>query len=276
VAIFNHALHDWNEYFDPKVDDTLILNENIKSQLLDRHPEMDPDNIIGIIGGIKEYNPDADKEERTRPMRGETYGYFWLYESEKQMPTGEWGYHYWDGLEYLKERGVKHIAIAFGQNFIDNHLNLVELPNQIAKEIGYKTWYSWGTGDYSLYPTVGHPFADYWGIWVDTDCGGEECCFVMGGCGDGRPYPPPRQIPIDEPRGDLDPSLGFDVSEYGHIGYDPAAGTPDPDAPVQQQYTGTWDMYRPANDDPRVGQLLAKHVLNAVLDLGLVRMPLSN
>jgi len=160
---------------------------------------------------------------------------------------------------------VEHIVIGFTQMDADNNLNLIELPNQVAKEIGYKSWAMWGIGDYSLYPAVGHPFADYWGNWVDTDCGGEECCFVMGGCGDGRPYPPPRQTPIDQPRGDLDPSLCFDVSEYGHLGYDDTLGAPDPDMPVQSQYTGTWEMYRPPNDDPRVAELLAKHVNQVAL-----------
>jgi len=88
----------------------------------------------------------------------------------------------------------------------------------------------------------------------------------MGGCADGRPYPPPRQTPIDEEREELDASLGFDVSEYGHLGYDPALGPPDPNAPVQDQYTGTWAMWILPNDDPRVGKLLAKHVLNAAVN----------
>ena len=200
----------------------------------------------------------------------------------------------------------------------------------------------WGTGDYATYPGVGHPFADYWGIWVDTNCGewelhydsgttefntgaaltgqtsgatgvikwfngdtaagtltlkevagtfqnGEvitddkdgsanangttiqtsksECCFEMGGCGDPlRPYPPVRQTPLNQKMSDLDPSLCFDMSEFGHRGYDPALGAPDPERPVQDQYTGTWEMYRPPNDDKRVGQLLAKHVLNAAIN----------
>lgn len=266
VLLFNHALHDYNEYFDPKIDDTLILNENIKSLLLERHPDMDPTNIIGAYGGIKEENPENGLVERTREMRGETYGYAWLYESEKQMPDIEsgWGYRYWDALEYLKDRGVKHIVIGFPQVIIDNNLNLIEVPNQIGKEIGIKTWANWETGDFSLYPDVGHPFADYWGVWVN-DCEGKACCFEMGGCADGGEYPPPRQTPIDEAREDLDPSLAFDLSDYGNLGYDPDLGPPDSSGPVQDQYTGTWDMYRPANDDPRVGKLLAKHVLNVAL-----------
>jgi hypothetical protein len=65
---------------------------------------------------------------------------------------------------------------------------------------------------------------------------------------------------------DLDPSLCFDTSEYGHLGYDPDLGPPDPDNPVQDQYTGTWEVYVPPNADPRVGQMLANYVLQAAVD----------
>jgi len=220
---------------------------------------------------------------------------------------------------------------------------LVEIPNQIAgRVIGYKNWLKWGTGDYDKYPTQGHPFPDYWGIWVNTDCGewelnydsgtaafrssavltGQtsgatgvikwsagnvssgkltikelsgtfqdnemitdddggsasadgteimtskpECCFEMGGCGDLlRPYPPVRQTPLNQKMSDLDPALCFDMSEYGDRGYDPAMGPPDPDSPVQDQYTGTWEMYSAPNADPRVGEMLARHVLNAAVN----------
>jgi hypothetical protein len=216
------------------------------------------------------------------------------------------------------------------------------MPNQIGREIGIKTWLHWDTGDFTRYPVVGHPFADYWGMWLYTDCGewelnydmgtaaftgaatltgqtsgatgvikwssgsvtagtltlmevsgtfagGEvitdnkggsavahgtaavtsnpECCFEMGGCGDPlRPFPPPRQTPLNKARNDLDPSLAYDMSEYGHVGYDPDLGPPDPNTPVHDQYTGTWEMFTPLNDDPRVGQLLARHVLNAAVN----------
>ncbi len=343
VLLFNHALHDYNEPFDPKINDTLIVNEGIKTSLLDRHPTMDPDNIIGAFGGIQEVNPANGLEERNRPMRGESYGHGWLYETNKVLPGGEWGYRYWEALEYLKNRGVKHIVVSFPQVVIDNALNMVEIFNQVTgREIGYKNWLKWGTGDYARYPGEGHPFADYWGIWVDTDCGewelgygsgtaafsngatltgqtsgasgvikwfdgdtasgtlvlkevsgtfqdGEpitdskggsasasgvetmtskpECCFEMGGCGDPlRPYPPVRQTPLNEKMADLDPSLCFDMSEYGHLGYDPELGPPDPDKPVQDQYTGTWEMYIPPNDDPRVGQMLGEYVLHAAIN----------
>ena len=102
---------------------------------------------------------------------------------------------------------------------------------------------------------------------MDTDCGEVECCFEMGGCGAGfGAYPPERQQPDNESRRDMDPSLAYDLSDYGHLGYDPVIGPPDPDAPVQDQYTGTWAMYVTPSDDPRMGQLLAKHVLNAVVN----------
>ncbi len=80
------------------------------------------------------------------------------------------------------------------------------------------------------------------------------------------PYPPVRQTPLNQKMMDLDPSLCFDMSEYGLRGYDPALGPPDPERPVQDQYTGTWEMYIPPNDNPRVGQMLANHVLNAALN----------
>ena len=101
---------------------------------------------------------------------------------------------------------------------------------------------------------------------VETMTSNPECCFEMGGCGDPlRPYPPVRQTPYGEKMSDLDPHLCFDMSEYGHRGYDPAGGPPDPDNPVQDQYTGTWEMYTPPNDDPRVGEMLARHVLDAII-----------
>jgi hypothetical protein len=267
VVLFNHGLFDPDrKFFDPKIDDTVILNENIKAQLLTRHPGMEPDNIVGAYGGVKEINPENGLRERTRPMRGEDLAHSYLHEGANEMPGGEWGYRYWDALAYLKNRGVEHIVIGFPQVSTDSVLTLVELYNQIGNAIGVKTWVQWGAGDFTNYPGVGHPFADYWGNWVDTDCGGEECCFEMGGCSDGRQYPPPRQTPIDRGRDDMDPSLAYDLSDYGHLGYDPALGSPDPNNPVQNQYAGTWELYLPPSDDPRVGQMLARHVLNAAVN----------
>ena len=88
-------------------------------------------------------------------------------------------------------------------------------------------------------------------MWVETDCGGTPCCFKMGGCNDGGVYPPPV---LKCPRDDLEPSLAYAVSDYGNLGYDQALGAPDPAKPVQQQYTGTWAMWTPPNDDPRLEQ----------------------
>jgi hypothetical protein len=344
VILFNHALHDYNEWFDPKVNDTQILVKNIKAKLLERHPDMDPVNIVQAFGGIQQLNPANGLEERNREMRGESYGHAWLYQTNKVLPGDEWGYRYWEALEYLKNRDVRHIVISFPQVVTDTALNMVEIYNQIAgREIGYKNWLKWGTGDFTRYPGTGHPFADYWGIWVNTDCGewqlsydngtsifhagatlsgqssgatavikwitGDaasgtltvkqltgtfsdneiirdnrspagsalangaeiqtskpECCFEMGGCGDSlMPYPPVRQTPINQGMSDLDPALCFDMSAYGHLGYDPAGGPPDPDGPVQDQYTGTWEIYIPPNDDPRVGPMLASHVINSIV-----------
>jgi len=271
VLLLNHALVDWAEYFDPKIDDTVALNQNIEAELVARG--FDADNIVGAYMGIKEIGTaeggPSTAVELTRRMRGENLGHAWLYETNKQLPAGKWGYKYWDALEYLKNRGVQHIVIGFPQIITDSVLQLVEVPNQIAKEIGFKTWLKWGTFDYVTYPGVGHPFADYWGVWVDTKCnvisgtGKEPCCFTMGGCGGSQPYPPLRQT--TDVRSALDPSLAYDVSEYGHLGYDPALGAPNPNEPVQSQYTGTWEMYQPASADPRVGKMLAHHILNEFL-----------
>lgn len=269
VLLLNHALVDWAEYFDPKIDDTVALNESIKTSLIARHPDMNAANIVGAYMGIKDNGTDEGMPviELTRNMRGENLGYAWLYESDKELPGDEWGYRYWDALEYLKNRGVQHIVIGFPQIITDSVLNLVEIPNQIGKEIGIKTWLKWGTFNYTTYPGVGHPFADYWGNWADTECnvidgiGTEPCCFQMGGCGGTQPYPPLRQT-TDDARSALDPSLAYDLSDYGHLGYDPASGAPNPDMPVQSQYTGTWEMYQPASGRQEVGQMLAQHILN--------------
>jgi len=342
VILFNHGLFDPDRrFFDPKMDDTTVLNENIKAKILERHPDIDPDNIVGAFGGIKELNPENGREEVNRAMRGENLAHVYPHEAHQALSGHPWGYRYWDALDYLKGRGVQHIIFDFPQVIVDSVLS-VEVYNQIAKEIGIKTWLKWGTWDYDKYPTAGHPFADYWGNWVNTDCGewelnydsgtspfssaatltgqtsgatgvikwlsgdtasgiltvkellgtfqaGElitddkggyaiatgpetmtskpECCFVMGGCNDPlRPYPPPRQTPLGKAMSDLDTILGFDNSDFGLLGYDRAIGPPDPDQPVQDQYTGTWEFYAPPDDDPRVGALLAKHVLNAVVN----------
>ena len=275
VMFINHATREGNEAFDPKIDDTLVLDARIKAELLRRYPTMNPENIVGSWMGLREPNTKikiagrvSSNQERTRQMRGEDLGNAWMYESNKQLPGGDHQYRYWDALAMLKDRGVKHIVVIFSQIVIHSALDLVEVPNQIGKEIGWKTWLYAKDGDYKRYPKHGNPFADYWGVWAEKECKvgdtKQACCFEMGGCKDGRPYPPLRQSPIDRAREDVDPSLTFDVPAYGHLGYDAAKGSPREDAAVQNQYTGTWAMWVPANDDPRMGELLAGEVLKYV------------
>ncbi|MBM3514288.1 MAG: hypothetical protein FJX59_11320 [Alphaproteobacteria bacterium] len=272
VMFINHATREGNEAFDPKIDDTLVLDARIKAKLLKRYPDMRADNIVGGWMGLRQPNPSIvvggrvrTNLERTREMRAEDLGNAWMYETDNQLPGGDHQYRYWDALTMLKDRGVKHIVVIFSQIVIASALDLVEVPNQIAKEIGAKTWLYAKDGDRARYPNHGNPFADYWGIWVHKECRAgdqvHQCCFVMGGCGDGRSYPPPRQTPIERAREDVDPSLAFDVPAFGHLGYDPAKGPPSEDRPVQNQYTGTWAMWVPANDDPRMGELLARQVI---------------
>ena len=75
----------------------------------------------------------------------------------------------------------------------------------------------------------------------------------MGGCNDPkRPYPPPRQSSSTTPRDDLDPSLAADLSDYGQLGYNPASGAPNPNAPVQNQYTGDLGNVPPSKRQSRV------------------------
>lgn len=277
VLFVNHATRNGNETFDPKVDDTLVLDARIKRELLRRRPGLREENILGSWMGIRQPNPDItvggrvrSNLERTREMRGEDLGSAWLYESDHQLPGGDHAYRYWQALDLLRERGVRHIVVVFSQIVVDSVLNLVEVPNQIAKEIGRQSWLHARRGDHVTYPDVGHPFAEHWGVWIDNRCRIGEgpdtgpCCLRMGGCGDERPYPPPRQTPIDRPRQDTDPSLAFDIPAWGHLGYDARLGPPDEDKPVQQQYRGTWEMWRPANDDPRMGRLLARQVARFV------------
>ena len=280
VVLVNHATRLMDRYYDPKVDDTLTFNRNIQRALLDRYPEMAEEQILTAWMGMKVPNAnlggdltDPRTRERSREMRGENLGDAFLYESDA-LPDGDEGLRYWDVLQRLIDRKVKHIVIAFPQITTDSVLNIVELPNQIAKEIGYKTWLRHGQPDYELYPKVGHPFADYWGMWVETSCRAidgdaeEACCLTMGGCPGPQPYPPQRQAPVDKLLDDLDPSLAYDVSAYGHLGYDPNVGPPSDDAPVQNQYRGTWEIWQPPNDDPRIGKLLASKVVALVEQLG--------
>ncbi len=278
VLLINHSIRDGNEVYDPKVNDTVRMDGLVKEELLRRYPEMKRDNVLGGWMGLRQPNPNVvvrrkngNNLERTREMRGESLGNAWLYESDRVLPGGDHQYRYWETLDIYRQReDVEHIIVAFTQVITDNFFNLVEVPNQIAKEIGWKAWLQADTLDFETYPEIGHPFADYWGNWVDPYCkvidgpadATEPCCFEMGGCqGTSQPYPPLRQTPINKKRQDTDPSLAFDVSAYGHLGYDQSKGPPSENGPVQEQYTGTWEMYRPANDDPRVGKLLARQVM---------------
>ena len=124
----------------PKIDDTNVLNDNIKKLLLERHPEMKAENIIGAYGGVKQLNPENNLMERTREMRGEEIAHAYMYNTNSDLPNNEWGNRYWDALKLLKNQGVKHIVVGFSQVVSDSVLTLVEMPNQIGKEIGIKTW----------------------------------------------------------------------------------------------------------------------------------------
>ena len=269
----NHAILTDMQWFDPKIQDTLVLNENIRQALMDAYPGLIRKDMLGSWFGLKEYNADIDDYERTRYMRGETQGYAYLYETDYELPSGIDGYKYWEALDILKSSNrIKHIVVVFPQIFADSQLNLVEIHNQIAKEIGYKSWLYWDEKDYDTYPGVGHPFSDYWGVWLDTEClvpGSSEtepCCFDMGGCpGTEQPYPPERQTPLDEALSVLDPSLVFDVSEYGNLGYDQSLGPPSADEPVQEQYTGTWVLWQPPSDNPKAGKYLAQKVFDHIM-----------
>ncbi|NUQ01960.1 MAG: hypothetical protein HUU35_19105, partial [Armatimonadetes bacterium] len=275
IVLMNHATRAHAQWYDPKIDDTLKLNQNLRSVLTWRNNKLKADNILGAWFGRQEFNPYANKNERTRAMRGENLGEAYLYETNEELPTGQDGYLYWDALEELKNRGMKHIVIVFPQIITDSVLNLVEVPNQVAKEIGYKNYVGWNNLDFVTYPGVGHPFTGIWGNWATTMCRlpgssdesvKEPCCFTMGGCpGSAQPYPPERQTLLTAAMKATDPSLVYQVSDYGHLGYDPALGAPNPNAPVQAQYTGTWDMYRPASASPLVGGYLAAKVWQHIL-----------
>ena len=278
VLMINHGILSFNEVFDPKINDTLILNKNIKKQLLKKYPEMRSENILGGWFGdmvnnekIKVGGSTFSSIERSREMRGENLGYNILYDSDNERPEGDWGYRYWEALDQLRKNGVDHIVIVFPQIMENSVLNLVEVPNQIAKEIGYMNWIKINVLDFKTYPQIGHPFADYWGVWVNPDCKSMQdptvtvaCCFEMGGCNNDQPYPPMRQTALDKKRNDLDPSLAFDVSHYGHLGYDPSIGSPSQTEPTQSQYNGTWSMWRVEEDHQLVAEFLADKVIQHI------------
>ena len=278
VLMINHGIRNGDEPFDPKINDTLTLNKNIKNLLLQNFPELKTQNILGgwfgemvINQRVKPSPPAFTQMERTREMRGENLGYIVLHDTDGEVPAGEWGYRYWEALDQLRENKVKHIVIVFPQIMENSVLNLVEVPNQIAKEIGYKNWLHFDTLDFDTYPEYGHPFADYWGIWVSTSCAipsdtnqSEQCCLTMGGCSSGQLYPPPRQAKLNERRNDLDPSLAYDVSEFGHLGYRSELGAPNLSQPVQNQYSGTWSMWKVTEDHHALAKFLADKVVQHI------------
>ena len=278
VLMINHGIRNGDEPFDPKINDTLTLNKNIKNLLLQNFPELKTQNILGgwfgemvINQRVKPSPPAFTQIERTREMRGENLGYIVLHDTDGEVPAGEWGYRYWEALDQLRENKVKHIVIVFPQIMENSVLNLVEVHNQIAKEIGYKNWLHFDTLDFDTYPEYGHPFADYWGIWVSTSCAipsdtnqSEQCCLTMGGCSSGQLYPPPRQAKLNERRNDLDPSLAYDVSEFGHLGYRSELGAPNLNQPVQNQYSGTWSMWKVTEDHHALAKFLADKVVQHI------------
>ena len=278
VLMINHGIRNGDEVFDPKINDTLTLNKNIKNLLLQNFPELKTQNILGgwfgemvINQRVKPSPPAFTQMERTREMRGENLGYIVLHDTDGSKPEGEWGYRYWEALDQLKKNKVKHIVVVFPQIMENSVLNLVEVPNQIAKEIGYKNWLHFDTLDFDTYPEYGHPFADYWGIWVSTSCASPsdthqsgQCCLTMGGCSTGQSYPPPRQAKLNERRNDLDPSLAYDVSEFGHLGYRSELGTPNLSQPVQDQYSGTWSMWKVNEDHHALAKFLADKVIEHI------------
>ena len=278
VLMINHGIRNGDEVFDPKINDTLTLNKNIKNLLLQNFPELKTQNILGgwfgemvINQRVKPSPPAFTQMERTREMRGENLGYIVLHDTDGSKPEGEWGYRYWEALDQLKKNKVKHIVVVFPQIMENSVLNLVEVPNQIAKEVGYKNWLQFDTLDFDTYPEYGHPFADYWGIWVSTSCASpsntnqsEQCCLTMGGCSTGQSYPPPRQAKLNERRNDLDPSLAYDVSEFGHLGYRSELGAPNLSQPVQDQYSGTWSMWKVTEDHHALAKFLADKVIEHI------------
>ena len=92
----------------------------------------------------------------------------------------------------------------------------------------------------------------------------EQCCLTMGGCPTGQTYPPPRQTKLNERRNDLDPSLAYDVSEFGHLGYKSELGPPNLNQPIQNQYSGTWSMWQVTEDHHALAKFLADKVVQHI------------
>ena len=272
VLLYNHGIFPGNEVFDPKINDTVTLHENLEDALLNRHPTMSPENIVGAWEGVKQMVDG--KLQRTREMRGEDLGHAYLYGSDAQMPPGKWGLRYWEALERLKDNGVKHIVVVFPQVIVTTTVGKVGLPNQVAQEIGYRGFLPVSDLDVPLWPGYDSPFANHWPPDADRVCYSSpsaraegvshDCCYRLGGCVDGNAYPEARQTPAGQPLSRLDPQIVFDVPPFGQLGYDPALGSPSNDFPVQNQYTGTWSIWVPMDDSPRLAEHLASVVLSVI------------
>ncbi len=279
VLLFDHGIFPGNEVFDPKISDTLRLLENLQAALLKRYPSMSAANIVGGWEGIKQLV--GGTLQRTRQMRGEDLGYAFLYESNGAMPPGKWGLRYWDALDRLKKNGVKHIIVAFPQVVVTTTVGQVGLPNQIAKEIGYRGFRPVKSLTIPLWPGFDGPFADHWPPDASRLCratasprheaprdeaASHECCYRLSGCFGGVTYPETRQTPLGKPMSRLDPELVFDVPPFGHLGYDPGRGLPNSDSPVQGQYAGTWSIWVPLDDDPKLAKHLGKVVMTVLTE----------
>jgi hypothetical protein len=269
ILLFNHGIHPGHEVFDPKIDDTVVVMANLRDALVRRAPGLRPERVLGGWMGVAEQGPKF--VERNRAMRGEDIGHAFLYETAQQMPAAPWGYRYWDALEQLRAAGARHIVVAFPHVIVSASPAMVELPNQIAKEIGYRSFRPANDLTEPRWPGFGNPFADRWPVTAPRLCridgpdsGLRECCYRLGGCGPDRPYPERRQTPLDRPISAFDPALAYDIPAFGHLGYLADDGPPDEHRPVQGQYRGTWSLWVPLDDDPRLASYLADKVLAAI------------
>ena len=269
ILLFNHGIYPGFEVFDPKIDDTVVVMENLRKALVERAPGLKPERVLGGWMGIAE--PGTKFVERNRAMRGEDIGHAFLYETAQRMPAAPWGHRYWDALDQLRAAGARHIVVVFPHVIISASPSLVELPNQIAKEIGSRSFRPANDVTEPRWPGFGNPFAERWPVTAPRLCridgpqsGTRECCYRLGGCGPGQPYPERRQSPLDRPISPFDPALTFDIPAFGHLGYRAEDGPPDNERPVQGQYRGTWSLWAPMDDDPRLADYLADKVLAAI------------
>ncbi|MEO1335078.1 MAG: hypothetical protein AAFV29_05525, partial [Myxococcota bacterium] len=73
IVMINHHVRANHQYFDPKIDDTVMLNKKIRRQLKAAFPELRVRNILGAWMGLRENNPNVipappsfSQKERTR------------------------------------------------------------------------------------------------------------------------------------------------------------------------------------------------------------------